>query len=327
MFFSYLKNRAFPIALCALFALVYALVLLSYRQLPEAISYAALLCGVLGLCALAADYLCFRHRWIVLREGLQSLPHSLDLPPEEVSGPEAVYQDALRRLFDACRGAVTSADRTQRDMMDYCTLWAHQIKTPISAMRLLLQSQPHPMDRELTAELFKVEQYVNMVLQYLHLENGGSDLRLARYPLDDIIRQAIRNYAPLFIRSHVKLDFRPTGINVLTDQKWLCFVIEQLLSNALKYTPSGRVSIFLESPATLVIADTGIGIAQEDLPRVFEKGFTGYNGRTARKSTGIGLYLCRRVTAMLGHGIALTSQSGKGTAVRLDLSSGPQVVE
>ena len=116
-------------------------------------------------------------------------------------------------------------------------------------------------------------------------------------------------------------------IHILTDGKWLSFVVEQVLSNALKYTPAGgRIRIYGDGE-TLVIADSGIGIRPEDLPRVFEKGFTGYNGREDKKSTGIGLYLCRRVMDRLNHGISIVSRPGQGTLVRLDLSRGRRVVE
>ena len=118
----------------------------------------------------------------------------------------------------------------------------------------------------------------------------------------------------------LKLEYEPGDITVLTDEKWLCFLLEQLLSNALKYTPEGgKISIFLEGETNLVIADTGIGIAPEDLPRVFEKGFTGNNGRMDKKATGIGLYLCRRVTNLLGHTISIASEPGVGTQVLLGL--------
>ena len=115
------------------------------------------------------------------------------------------------------------------------------------------------------------------------------------------------------------LDYKPVDVSVVTDEKWLLFVIEQLLSNALKYTLSGSVSIYLEAPRTLCIADTGIGIAPEDLPRIFERGYTGINGRDDKKASGIGLYLCRRICRSLGHSITASS-SENGTVIRIDMS-------
>ena len=131
----------------------------------------------------------------------------------------------------------------------------------------------------------------------------------------------------MFILKRIRLDFTETGRTVLTDEKWLVFVLEQILSNALKYTPAGGTVRIYGDGETLVIADTGIGIREEDLPRVFEKGFTGYNGRTGQKSTGIGLYLCRRVTEKLGHGLTIVSRPGQGTIVRLDLSRKQRTME
>ena len=164
-----------------------------------------------------------------------------------------------------------------------------------------------------------MQQYVSMALNFLRLGEGISDFVFREYPLDDILRTAIHAYAGQFIRAKVHLDFTPTNTAVLTDEKWLEFVMEQLLSNALKYAPGGTVSIYLEGPEQLVIADDGIGIAPEDLPRIFEKGFTGLNGRRTRKTTGIGLYLCHEILTRLGHTITITSKPGQGTQVHLGL--------
>ena len=181
--------------------------------------------------------------------------------------------------------------------------------------------------REVLEQLQSVEQYVEMVLGYLRLESPSSDYVIRNYALDDIVRQAVRKYASQFIRRRLRLEYTPLNVSVITDEKWLLFVIEQVLSNALKYTRSGSVSITLEAPKTLCIRDTGIGIAPEDLPRVFEKGFTGCNGRTDKRATGIGLYLCRRILEKLGHTIAITSTVGEGTTVRIGLQQDALEVE
>lgn len=178
-----------------------------------------------------------------------------------------------------------------------------------------------------TEQVQSVEQYVEMVLGYLRLESPSSDYVIRNYALDDIVRQAVRKYASQFIRRRLRLEYTPLNVSVITDEKWLLFVIEQVLSNALKYTRSGSVSITLEAPKTLCIRDTGIGIASEDLPRVFEKGFTGCNGRTDKRATGIGLYLCRRILEKLGHTIAITSTVGEGTTVRICLQQDALEVE
>ena len=175
--------------------------------------------------------------------------------------------------------------------------------------------------KELQSELFKIEQYVEMVLCYLRLDENASDYVIRYCDLDSILRQAVRKYAPQFIRNKCRLTYEPVNCRVLTDEKWLLFIIEQVISNALKYTREGQVEIFVKPQQTLVIKDNGIGIAPEDLPRIFERGYTGYNGRADKKSTGIGLYLCRRIAERLGHRITAVSEAGKGTEIWIDLQN------
>ena len=160
---------------------------------------------------------------------------------------------------------------------------------------------------------------MEMVLVYLRMENMSADLSFEQSVLDDLIRQVIRKYSRQFIIQKIKLNYETINSRVLTDEKWMVFVLEQLLSNALKYTRSGYISIYMEKKE-LVIQDTGIGIEAEDLPRVFEKGFTGYNGRTDKKSTGIGLYLCKSIMDKLRHQIRIESEVGVGTKVYLNLT-------
>ena len=283
----------------------------------ESVGYAAVLCGALGLVLFAVDYVQFLHRHRELARLLAQVKETvLPLPP-----PRGLLEEDYQTLLQALasdRNALAMENRNRlQDMTDYYTLWAHQIKTPIAAMRLLLQEEPRP---ELEGELLKIEQYVEMVLGYLRLGSSSTDYVLRNCDLDKRLRQSIRKYARLFILKKIALDFQETGRQVLTDEKWLAFVFEQLLSNALKYTPSGgRIRVYGDGD-TLVIADTGIGIQPEDLPRVFENGFTGFNGREDKKSTGIGLYLCRQVLDRLNHNISIASRPGEGTLVRLDLS-------
>lgn len=295
-----------------------------YDLPTESVGYAALLCLALGLALFIPGYLQFRRRHRELERLLVQVKETvLPLPPPR-GLLEADYQ-ALTQALARDRAALALENRNRlQDMTDYYTLWAHQIKTPIAAMHLLFQEDPHP---ELEGELLKIEQYVEMVLGYLRLDSGNTDYVLRHCDLDRLVRQSVRKYARLFILKKISLDFQETGRTVLTDEKWLAFVIEQLLSNALKYTPAGgRIRVYGDRE-TLVIADSGIGIQPEDLPRVFEKGFTGYNGREDKKSTGIGLYLCSQVMDRLNHGISIQSRPGQGTLVRLDLSRQRRTVE
>ena len=247
--------------------------------------------------------------------------------PSAETVDDADYRRIIALLQDARREQESNAARKYADMVDYYTLWAHQIKTPIAAMRLTLQNEDTPLSRRLTAELGRVERYVEMVLAYLRLDASATDYVLREYDLAPIVRGAVKKFSGEFIERRLTLDFQPTNARVLTDEKWLSFVLEQLFSNALKYTPEGKVSIYMEAPATLCVADTGIGIAPEDLPRIFEQGYTGYNGRADKRASGLGLYLCRRVCQNLGHTISAESEPGKGTTVRLDLARKRLAVE
>ena len=195
-------------------------------------------------------------------------------------------------------------------------MWVHQVKTPIAAMRLLLDgNEAH--DRTLLAELFYIEQYVGMVLSYLRLSGDGTDFVIRRLNLEPVVRQCVRKYAPLFIRKQLALKLGDVDCQVLTDEKWLSFVVEQLLFNALKYTQAGEIRIYMEGEKSLVIEDTGIGIDPADLPRIWERGFTGENGRVDKSATGLGLYLCSKICKKLSHVITIESEPGKGTKVCL----------
>ena len=326
VFLAYLKRQWKLLLLLIGIAAVFAAVFSLYDLPVEAVGYGAALCLVLGAVLFALGYWRFRSRHRELQRLLDRAEEPvLPLPP---AGDllEADYQ-ALLAAVAAHRTRLLARERDKlEDMTDYYTLWAHQIKTPMAAAGLLLQEDPPPRER-LEAELIKIGQYVDMVLGYLRLDSDSTDYVFQDTDLDALLRQAVRKFARLFILKRITLDFQETGRTVLTDGKWLSFVVEQLLSNALKYTPAGGTVRIYGDGETLVIADTGIGIREEDLPRIFEKGFTGYNGRTGQKSTGIGLYLCRRVMEKLNHDLTIVSRPGQGTIARLDLGRKQRAME
>ena len=300
MFLQYLKNYRYPIALLALVYAVNTAVFWLLRLPLDAVGYAGSLCLFFGVIFLLFGYRRFRTRFYELKV----LKKELSFAAEHFPSP--------RNLWET---------------VDYYTVWAHQIKTPIAAMRLLLQDGDFPESAELKEELNRIEQYVEMVLCYLRLDADETDYVFREYDLDGIVRQVVRRHAPAFIRRKLSLAYEPLSARTVTDEKWLKFVIDQILTNALKYTKKGTISITLEEPKTLCIADEGIGIAPEDLPRVFERGYTGINGRTQNRASGLGLYLCRRICGNLGHPISITSEPGKGTQVRIELQNGGIVVE
>ena len=214
--------------------------------------------------------------------------------------------------------------KSSKDMAQYHNIWVHQIKTPISGMNVLLQSmEPTAEVGELQNQLFSVEQYVDMALQYQKIKSTTNDFSFAEIPLNKVIRENIRKYARLFIAKKLAVRYEETALRVLTDEKWISFVLGQIITNAVKYSDKGSITISAcedERNTYLSVKDEGIGISPEDLPRVFERGYTGYNGRADKKSTGIGLFLCKSVTRMLGHKIQISSEPGKGTEVTIIFS-------
>lgn len=315
MFLKYLKSR-WPIpAALLLFALIFALVLSLYDMPSESVLYAGLLCASCGAFLVALSYTRWLHRCRALEQLRRSICVSDDGLPSPSDYEDELYQELVRTLSSERARLDAAADAERRDAADYYAMWAHQIKTPIAAMRLLLQ-QPELDRGSLEAELFRIEQYVGMVLGYLKLEGDSNDFVLRKRRLDDVVRGCVRKYARLFIIKKLPLNFEETRMTVLTDDKWLAFMIEQLLSNSLKYTSQGEIRIYADGKA-LVVEDTGIGISAEDLPRLGERGFTGYNGREDKKSTGLGLYLCRRICAKLGHKLVIESTPDVGTRVKI----------
>jgi len=329
IFRAWLRQN-FPLILTVAAAMgVFPLVLILYGLPAEPAGYACALALVILLVAGAVGFRRFRR----MHEALASLRGQIAVPglplPEAHNLIEQDYQELIRLLDEERTRISREKDRAYQDMVEYYTTWAHQIKTPIAAMRLLLQADEVPDKRELSEQLFRIEQYAEMVLQFIRLGGESSDFVFRTVSLDDCVRQAVRKYAQWFIRKGIRLNYEPLGVSVLTDEKWLVFVIEQLLSNALKYTPEGEISIYMHPsrPATLVIEDTGIGIDPADLPRVFEHGYTGFHGRSDKKSTGIGLYLCRRILDKLSHTIEIESAVGRGTKVMIGLAKPPLEVE
>ncbi len=183
--------------------------------------------------------------------------------------------------------------------------------------------------RQSLEELFKIEQYAEMALHYARLDSISADMLFKNYDVGVIIRGAVKKYGVLFIGSGLSFAMEDFECRAVTDEKWFGFVVEQVLSNALKYTGRGGIRIYgadahgrkqAGKVAYIVIEDTGIGIRESDLPRIFERGFTGYNGRMGKKSTGIGLYLCKEIMDKLSHTIEVKSREGEGTKVILGLN-------
>jgi signal transduction histidine kinase len=325
----FLRENLGVACLFAAFAAIFAVVFVLYDVAVEPVGYAFVLCGLLLGIWLAIRFFLFRtdekkrRQFLTdteLLTGNRALPQAATLAEQE-------YLDRICILEERCRELSTEWQKARQDSLDYYSTWVHQIKTPIAVMRMQLQGEDTETNRALLAELFRIEQYVEMVLSYIRLGSSQTDFVFQEYELDAIIRQAVHKYAPLFVHNRVRLIYEPVSGRVLTDEKWLLFLIEQILSNAIKYTPKGTVTITVSPKQVISIADTGIGIAPEDLPRIFEKGFTGYNGRADKKATGLGLYLCKQTADKLGIRLWAKSTPGMGSTFYLDLHREKLVVE
>lgn len=238
---------------------------------------------------------------------------------EAGSASEQVLQERVLELEEELKEVVSRQQQKQDDFQDYYTLWAHQMKIPIAASQLLLgELGAGEPKRALERELFKIEQYTGLVLNYLRLESFHEDLQVEQVAVEELVKQTVKKFSLFFIENKISLELGNLDCLLATDRRWLGLLLEQLISNAVKYTRSGRIAIFLEED-DLIVQDTGIGIASSDLERVFDRGFSGYNGRRTQQSSGLGLYLSKRIATELGYGLTLTSQVGKGTQVRIKL--------
>ncbi len=315
------------------------------NKIPFAeIGYGMFISLFLLLILMALDAIRYYRHYQKVKELEHSILLSTDGMPENTDLLENEYQKLLRILSDGYTGVQSQAAIRQKNMQEYYAMWVHQVKTPIAALRLLLQKKNDEgqMTEELS-ELFGIEQYVEMALQYQRLDSETTDFVFEETNLDEIIRTSVKKYARQFIAKKISLDYEPVNAVVITDKKWLSFVMEQVISNAVKYTKTGGIKIYLEDgdgtmseplqktshreeagekngsmkSVRIVIEDTGIGIRAEDLPRICEMGYTGCNGHEGQHSSGIGLYLCSRILKKLGHTFSITSEEGVGTVVKI----------
>lgn len=297
--------------------------------------YAAVLDAILLLITVLVGFFRYSSKVKALSNALKRPVEEQAQLPEATDDVEILYHRLLENQSIARSESESSAAIRQSQMRDYYSMWVHQIKTPISAMKLLLEAEREELGQlicddeqsqcllsdnmdSFEDELFRIEEYVSMALQYQRVSSTENDFVLEKVSVDGVIRDTIKKYAKIMIRRHIGINYSGTGQKVYTDGKWLAFMLEQILSNAIKYTPHGVVTIETAEEKDrffITIKDTGIGIKAEDLPRVFEKGYTGYNGHADKKATGIGLYLCRQMADKLGHTIRMESEIGKGTKV------------
>lgn len=312
----YLNYRKAFYLLSFLFIGIFYLVLFLYGGIIPAINYATILCLSILVIYFIVDCSLFIRKY----KRLDYLAHQENIYTGDLIKPknsiEEQYYNLLLKVDRLHKELENKNDKDYHDRLDYFTLWVHQIKTPISALRLLVQSDS-TSSNDLLMQILRIEQYVDMALHYIKITHMSSDLKIAQYDLSQIINEVVKKQATFFIQRKIKLIIDSIDRNILTDEKWISFVIEQVISNALKYTKDGSIHIY-EKDNILYIEDTGIGIKEEDLPRIFEKGFTGYNGRVDKKASGLGLYLCKRVVDNLGYTMKVESILGKGTIISIN---------
>lgn len=321
---GYIKRHGgVVVALIALYVFQGCFLFVSQVGISD-LAYFLLLELFIMLMIVGVDLIRYRHRAKELQE-LLAKPIS-----EQVGNLEA--HDALEEKYlEMIHAQESSRMNTEndyykksKDMEQYYNIWVHQIKTPISGMNIVLQSMDPSQDvTELQSQLFSVEQYVDMALQYQRINTNGNDFAFQEVSLNKVIRENIRKFARLFIGKKLAVKYDETSLCVLSDEKWLGFVLGQIMTNAIKYSSKGAITISVTEDAKntyLFVKDEGMGISTEDLPRVFERGYTGYNGRVDKQSTGIGLFLCKNVMDMLGHNISINSKLGIGTEVVIAFS-------
>lgn len=268
--------------------ILFAVIFWIYEIPVEIAGYAFLLVILWNVIWFTLVFIRYEKRQRILEENQGKIRTEAGGFPEAESRESEMYQELIRQLYEEKKELESS-----------------------------VQIEKQELTRSMKMEVFRIEQYVDMVLTYLRMGSATSDYAFRICSLEEIVRQAVRKYSQMFIMTRTRLHLEIQDQKILTDEKWLTFVIEQILSNAVKYARGGEISIYTEDK-TLVIADDGIGIAEEDLPRIFEKGFTGYNGRANKKSTGIGLYLCKTIIDRLHHTIWIESKPEKGTKVYLN---------
>lgn len=316
MLFEYFKSKIGALIVWTLSNAVFIIVSSSFSLPITAVIYTAAVSFFFILVYFIVDFSIFLRKIKLLRHCAEEITLTTENLPETKNPAENEYTKMIEILSEEKSAILNENTKKLADLSNYYTIWAHQIKTPIAAARLVLQSNID--ENELSEQLRRIEEYVQMAMCYARLSSESTDFVFGEIDADKLIRGEIKKFSSQFIRKKLSLELNDTKKTVVSDKKWLGFVIGQVLSNAVKYTNSGGVSIYFEEPLSLCIKDTGIGISPEDLPRIFEKGYTGLNGRIDDKASGIGLYLCDTICRSLGHKITVQSDKN-GTLIKIDL--------
>ncbi len=227
---------------------------------------------------------------------------------------EESFREKYENLLDENKRLRSTYINEKKDLEEYFLLWTHQIKTPITVANLILNKKSDPDTKKLKEEMFYIEEYTNMAINYIKLTDRATDMDIEKVDLDRLIKTLLKKYSLIFINKRISLDYENTNVEVIADSKLLSIMIEQIISNALKYTEEGKISIsFDKEKSTLSIMDTGIGIRGEDLVKIFDRGYSGFNGRVNHKSSGLGLFLVREISKILKLRVEVKSKLGQGS--------------
>ena len=313
---SYLKKNIKVYILFVVFIAIFFVMFYLYNLPLEALIYTGSFCFLAALIASISDYANYKESYKKLNFLEQNILNDLDALPKSLDIRIDYYHKIIEKLYEELEKLTQENRQKNTDMVDYYSMWVHQIKTPIAAMNFLLDNEE--VDQKiLQQELFKIERYVEMVLTYIRLDSISSDYVITKINLDEVVKDSVKKYATIFINKKIKLNYVSHETMVISDKKWLSFAFEQILGNSVKYSSAGGEITIETYENKLVIEDNGIGIKEEDLPRIFEKGFTGFNGRYEKKSSGLGLYLCKKTLDKLGHHIEISSKVGEGTRIEI----------
>ena len=320
----YVKNHLPVILLNLLGALALSLFLLATGNAIQTVLFILIIWILVLILCLSLCYLSRKKRLSKLLDMAEQLKEKYLIPevmPEPNRAEEQAFYQLLKMAEKSMLERISEVERERGEYHAYIEQWVHEVKTPITALKLLCENNRSPFSREVLAELENINRYTEQALYYARSEHTEKDYSIREMSLSDVVHGAIADNKYLLRQSNMTITVDELGPVVYADDKWVRFILNQIISNAVKYRVQQKPSlhIFTERSGDqilLSIADNGVGIPESDLPRIVEKGFTGRNGRIIHSSTGIGLYLCKRLCDKLGIGLSASS-SGKGTTMTL----------
>lgn len=289
---GFIKYKLNEIIIIIVLSLLFGLIMMLYNTPLEGIVLTAGIIIFLGIIYFSYSMMTYKKVCTVQEENLQLKEEIQDIRNEKIE-----YQSEIESYF---------------------LLWVHQMKTPITASKLLLEAEDIQTISQMRHEILQIDNYTNLALSYLKLMNEKTDMVFMEVRMDDLITPLIKRYSIQFIHNDTKLHYEKIYDSVLTDAKWTSVMIEQILNNALKYARGKNIWIkYSEAENILSVKDDGIGINTSDLPKIFEKGFSGYNGRLNDKSSGIGLYIVKTIARRMNVSVSVESELGKGTTFHM----------